>query len=458
MYQKKPLKNAPHSRKIASLVLQSVETDDSFADILLDNFFEKYEIKRKDKALASELTYGVLRYRLLLDFYIEQLASRKIEDIKLKVLTPLRLGIYQILMLDRIPESAAVNESVKLTPEFARGFVNAVLRGFVRKQNELKKPETIVDPVKMLSVSESHPEWMIKFLIDSIGYDETKLLLAANNKRPPLTLRVNTLRTGREAYIRMLEKAGIKAKAGEWSKTAVLLEDHIAVRGLPGYDDGLFAVQDEASQLVAQVLSPTPGWKILDACAAPGTKSMALMQEMEGRGRIMAVDIHEGRLTRLVSESKRLGIKNVSRVVSDSSKPIERSKKFKDILFDAALVDAPCTGLGTIRRHPEIKWRRKEEDIKERSDLQAKIIENVSSMIRPGGILVYSTCTFTKEENELAVSSILSSGEFELEDPSSFVTGSKRLVKDNIIRTWTHQTGMDGFSIMRLKKKKPTKK
>jgi 16S rRNA (cytosine967-C5)-methyltransferase len=442
------------ARKIAFLVLKSVETDDAFADILLDNYFENYIINSRDKALASELTYGVLRFKLLLDYYIGQVSSRKIEDLKLKVLIPLRIGAYQILKLDRIPESAAVNESVKLSPEFARGFVNAVLRNLIRKKNELKSPDTIVDPIERLAVSESHPKWMVKRLVDSMGIEEAKLLLAANNKRAPLTLRVNTLRTGRDAYIRMLEANDIKSSAGKYSDTAVVLEKYLSVKGLPGYTDGLFAVQDEASQLVAKVLSPTPGWKIMDACAAPGTKSLAIMEQMNGRGKVMAVDIHERRLSRMVSESKRLGIKNVTRVVADACVNIDRPKKFKDVMFDAILVDAPCTGLGTIRRHPEIKWRRQEEDIIERATLQKNILANVSAMLRPGGVLVYSTCTFTKEENEEVVSKILSADEFKMEDPKDFLSSSAKLVKDRVVSTWTHKTGMDTFTIIRLKKNK----
>jgi 16S rRNA (cytosine967-C5)-methyltransferase len=438
---------------MAFTALWRVEAQDAFAEIVLDELFRKLRPGDKDKALAMEITYGVLRWRRLLEFYLKQASDRPLKKIERKALIALRIGAYQVMMLDRVPDSAAVNESVGLAPDKARGFVNAVLRSLAAMKLRLEVPENIKDDVERLSVTWSHPRWMVEEWIERFGYESAEALCVADNQRPRLTLRVNAMRTGREAFLRMLNREGVEASPGRWSPLAVVLEERTPVRDVPGFDDGLFAVQDEASQLAPMVLAPRPGELILDACAAPGTKSLQIMQMMNGRGRVVAVDVHEGRLKRISNEALRLGIKNVTRVVADATEKIGFPKRLQGAKFDRVLVDAPCTGLGTIRRRPEIKWNRKPGDAKERGELQRAILENVSKLLKPGGTLVYSTCTFTLEENEQAVAPLLHSGDFTQEDPGKGLENAGSLVEHKMLRTWPQVTGTDGFTIFKLRKK-----
>jgi len=456
----RPKKN-PGARAMAAQALWRVEVQGAFADITLDAMFDERRPPPRERALAAELVYGVLRWRRLLDHYLAQVSDRGLDKVEPRARIALRLGAYQLLFLDRVPARAAVNESVSLAPERARGFVNAVLRSLSRRPDELSGPEEIEDPVERISVAESHPRWMVEDWIGRLGPEGAKELCRANNGIPPLTLRVNALRTGRDAFIRLLMRQGVEASAGRWSPLAALIRGHIAVASLPGYDQGLFAVQDEASQLVPLVLGPRPGESVLDACAAPGAKSLQIMEMMGGRGKVLALDVKKSRLDRMKGEAMRLGIKNVTRLAADARRPLREKgkagrnklpRKFEGVVFDRALVDAPCTGLGTIRRRPEIKWRRKQGDAAERGELQREILISVAKALKPGGVLVYSTCTFTTEENEQAVAPLLHSGEFSLLDPAEDLPQVAGLVENKMLRTWPHLTGTDGFTVFKLKK------
>jgi len=461
-------------RELAFDALHRVESRGAFSDIALESLFAKRRPDRPERALASEIAFGVLRWRALLDWRIARLIDRSLKRVERGALLALRIGAYQLTMLDRIPASAAVNESVNLAPPRARGFVNAVLRKMAGESDWESALAAIEDPIERLSVTHSHPRWMVEAWVDRLGEASAAELLESNNRRPRLCLRVNSTRTGREAFLRLLERAGVASRPGRLSPLAVIVDQPIPVNSLPGYDDGLFAVQDEASQLVPIILAPRPGETILDACAAPGTKSLEIMQLMGGKGRVVAVDLHPGRLRRMSAETRRLGLSNVTRVVGDSTMPFgygpgpAKDKggapclpvRMKGVLFDRALVDAPCTGLGTIRRRPDIKWRRKPDDIKPRAQLQRAILENVARYLKPGGVLAYSTCTFTVEENEWAVAGLLHSGDFGQLDPAeieghfSAGEGFTGLCENKMLRTWPHLTGADGFTVFRLKKAK----
>ncbi len=453
----------PTGRNVAAKALWRVEVKDAFAGLALEGLFQKHGLDQKERALATELTYGVLRWLLLIDFFLGQVADRPLHKVERRARIALRMGAYQLLMLDRIPARAAVNESVSLAPAQARGFVNAVLRSLADKKDRLEKPDGIEDPVERLCIELSHPGWMVEEWAGQIGLEATRELLRANNRRPGLTLRVNTLRTGRDVLIRTLANEGLDARPGEISPLSVILPEPMPAPRVPGFEQGLFAVQDQASQLAPMVLDPRPGETILDACAAPGTKSFEIMQLMEGRGRVIAADVHKERLKRMSAEAQRLGIKNVTRVEADASVAVEEwaalPERFRGIKFDRVLVDAPCTGLGAIRRKPEIKWRRRPGEAKERARLQRAILTEMSKALKPGGVLVYSTCTLTREENEGAVAPLLHSGEFSLEQPAPgerFRTGTrlKGLAEHKVLRTWPHLAGTDGFTIFKLRKDK----
>jgi 16S rRNA (cytosine967-C5)-methyltransferase len=487
----------PTGRELAFTALWRVAATRAYADIVLDALFNERRPERADKALASELTYGVLRWQLLLDHRLAELVDRPLAKVERKVLLALRLGAYQLLLLDRVADAVAVNDTVSLAPAKARGFVNAVLRKLATTRHALPPLDAIADPIERLSIAESHPRWMAAEWSDRLGPEAAAALCRANNQRPGLTLRVNALRTGREALIRLLAKDGIAAEPGRFSPLAIVLAKSESPRNLPGYDDGLFAIQDEASQLVPFILAPRPGELILDACAAPGTKSLQLMQLMNTHGRVIALDLHPARLQRMAPEAQRLGLKNITRIAGDATMPItfteensddannEKDRRadpgadpgadrgagaptrapllparFKDALFDRILVDAPCSGLGAIRHRPEIKWTRTPEDVAAMASLQSAILANVAHYLKPGGILVYSTCTFTLAENEAVIQSFLASSPFTQEDPAHDLPPPLRsslspLIHSLTLRTWPHLTGTDGFTVFRLRKLAP---
>jgi len=441
------------ARALALLALERVEKDHAYLDKLKDHLLASSGLNQKERNLFMELSYGVIRHRRMLDFYLEQFLDRKIQQTDLRTRNILRLGAYQILMLDRIPSPAAVNESVKLSAHYAKPLVNAVLRRLSANKNALNSPERIPDFIKRLGIKYSHPDWMVESAIKLLGEKEAEELLSANNQRPLVALRVNTSRISSEELLARFAKEGISAEAGRFCPVAVSLKEHKPVWELPGYNEGWFAVQDEASQLVVLMLDPKPGEEILDACSAPGTKSLFIFQLMKTTGRLVSADINGSRLNLINKEARRLGLDGVEILCHDLTKPIDSGKK-EARLFDKILLDAPCSGLGTIRKHPEIKWHRKPEDISQLACMQIQLLQSLAGYLKPGGVMVYSTCTWTKEENEDVVRSLLERGGFELEDPSEFLPDSaKCLVKDRVFRTLPNRHLIDGFSAFRLRKR-----
>ena len=441
---------ASPARRAALDALWRVEAQETNSDAALDAALRRQKISAPDRGLATELLYGTLRWRLWLDHYLNQVLDRRLDKIERRALLALRLGAYQLLRL-RVPARAAVSESVALAPAPARGFVNAVLRNLDRKRDTLKGPEKIADPIERLSVSESHPRWLVERWGAELGEAEAAALLAANNVRPSLALRVNSLKTERDHLLTRFRQTGVEASAGALSPLSVLVPEPGPVRELPGYEDGWFAVQDEASQLVPLIVAPQPGESVLDVCAAPGTKTLALAALMGGKGTVVAVDANAERLDRMAAEVDRLGVGNVVAVTADATEPLRLPGKFAGALFDRVLVDPPCTGLGTIRRRPEIKWRRGPADIVALAEKQRAIIIHAAARVRPGGILVYSTCTLTREENEEVVAAL--PPEFERVDPDPSES-ARPLVADHVLRTWPHRSGADGFTVVKFVRRK----
>ena len=440
------------ARLLALRTIRRVEKDQAYLDRLIDYYQDQVRLKPEERKLFSELAYGVVRNQRLIDYYLEQVMDRKIHQTDLTTRALLRLGAYQLLFLDKIPPPAAINETVKLSAQYARPYINAVLRKLLEKKNKLHSPDAEPDVVRRLSVKYSHPEWLVRRWLVQFGEEETERLLSANNERPPITLRVNSIRTSQSALIEYLARYNIKAKAGKFSPYAVIIEEHKFPRRLPGYEQGLFAIQDEASQVVVLLLEPKPGDKILDACSAPGTKTLEIYQLMERKGRLVSADIHQKRLELVKKEAKRLGLSGFELLVQDLTQPLNLSGKKKPV-FDKILIDAPCTGLGTIRRHPEIKWQRKPEDVQKLSELQKALIKNLAQYVKLEGILVYSTCTWTVEENQAVISLLIEKGEFELEDPKPYLPSSARaLIKNKIMQTFPHKHGTDGFCAFRLRR------
>lgn len=448
-----PGKKPSGARSLALELIKRVEKDQAFLDRLIDSFQNKSNLKEVDRRLLSELAYGTIRHRRFLDFYLEQVLDRGINQTDLTTRSILRLGAYQLFFLDRVPARAAVNESVELSAKHARPIINAVLRKLSERRDSLKSPDDLSDKTARLGVKYSHPDWMVDLFIRRFGEGEAELLLAANNQRPETTLRVNTLRNSREELLELFEKHGVESAAGQYSPLAIRLKGRQYPGLLPGYKEGLFAVQDEASQVVVLMLSPKAGENVLDACAAPGTKSLEIFQFMDKKGLLVSADINGARLSLARKEAGRLGLEGFETLVQDLTEPLKLKEKLPDG-FDRILVDAPCTGLGTIRHHPEIKWHRTPEDVPKLAELQKKLLKNLSRRLAPAGVLVYSTCTATSEENEQVISALTSEGEFQIDDPAPHLPQSALpMIRNKVLQTLPDKHGTDGFTAFRLLKR-----
>ncbi len=444
------------ARGIALEILYKVDRESAFADSLLDRVFDKNDLLPLDRAFIKELVYGVLRQRGFLDWVIEQHSKRSINRTRPWIRNILRMGSYQLLFLTKVPVSAAINESVKLAKRYGRihsaSFANAVLREIDRRRGDLKYPEVSENPTKALAVCYSHPEWMVKRWLNRYGIEGTAVLCQANNKKPPLTIRTNTLKVKRGELSDALIKEGVAVEMGEVAPTALKIESPIPIKELTSFKEGWFYVQDEGAQLISSILSPAPGERVLDACAAPGGKCTHIAELMENSGEIVALDIGRDRLKLVNENAKRLGIDIIKTYKADASENLTRHL-FARRKFHKIVVDAPCSGLGILRRHPEGKWRKEEKIIYEYRNLQINILEAVSGLLSPGGILLYSTCSTEPEENEDVMEEFIKRHpEFRVNNPEPYLSHKARdfIDKAGYFRTLLNQYGMDGFFAARL--------
>ena len=389
------------NRKTAYEVLLDMETNQSYSNLALNNFIEKN--KPENPAFVRELVYGVLENRILLDYYLAALVASGLKKVKKQDLTILRMGVYQILAMDSVPDYAAINESVVLARKFCRGrdkFINGVLRNFQRRQAELEAslPDRSFDPAKYLSVRYSAASWLVDLWLAAYGLDKTEGLLAASNGRPLLCLRTNLLKGTREELMQRLVEAGYQVEAGTLSGRSILVTGKGT--GILEHDlfrEGWFSVQDEASTLTADTVNPKPGNLAVDVCAAPGGKTMAMAELMGTEGEIYAFDIYEHKLKLIQEQAARLGTGIVKTRCQDGRIALKELEG----QADCVLADVPCSGLGVIRRKPEIKTKdHAEMDFAELVQRQKEILESASTYVKPGGTLVYSTCTVNPEENE----------------------------------------------------------
>lgn len=438
-------------RRAAFRILNRVERERIFAEPLIAHELEEGGIVGPDRGFLTELVYGVLRRRGTLDHLLSQFAGRPVERLDMPLLVLLRLGLYQIRFLDRVPPSAAVNETVKLSKEAvprASGLVNAVLRRACRGPEEVSWPDTNADPARFIAARHSHPRWLAERWIAELGRDEAEELAEAMSRPAPFTVRTNLLKTTREALADRLAQEGVASLPGRWSSAALHLESPGSLMRIPSFREGLFTVQDEASQLVALLLDPRPGERVLDACAAPGGKATYLAELMENKGTVLACDV-AGKKLRLVEEgAQRLGISIIETKEMDAAAGPELP------LFDRILTDAPCSGLGVLRRNPEGKWWKTAEDVERLAAAQRRIVESLAERLRKGGVLVYATCSTSRSENEDVIDYFLSRHpEFVIEDVRMILAGSEDFATpEGYFRSWPHRHGMDGFFAVRLKK------
>ncbi|NLC71902.1 MAG: 16S rRNA (cytosine(967)-C(5))-methyltransferase RsmB, partial [Desulfuromonadaceae bacterium] len=398
-------------RQIAFEVLARVEQG-AFADLALDAALSRAAgIDPRDRGLATELVYGVLRCRGRLDFVLAPLSRQPYARLEPALVHVLRLGAYQILHLDRVPERAAVHEAVEMAKRIglarASGFVNGVLRSLIRGRESLVWPDPVRQPVEHLVHALSLPPWLAERLLLQLG-PEGALAAAASFLAPaPLVLRTNTCRGGREPLLEELAGHGSRVEATRYAPEGIrVLARGEAKETSEWREEGRFQAQDEASMLIAHLLTPQPGERILDACAAPGGKTTHLAALTDNRAAIVACDLYPGRLRLVRRGAERLGCQGIETLLRDWC---QKSAAAPRGPFDRVLVDAPCSGLGVLRRNPEIRWRRTAEEIRQLAALQKIILDRVAPLVRPGGTLVYSVCTFTAEETDDVVAAFLKS-------------------------------------------------
>ena len=397
---------AESARGVAFKILKTANLSATYSNIAVDNALKKYQLTDVDRGLVTAIVMGVTERELTLDYLIDRLASdaSKIEpDIRIL----LRMGIYQLFCMDKIPDYAAVNESVDMAPRRSRGFVNAVLREFLRRRDSGRidgmLPCEKEDKLKYLSVKYSFPEELCERFCNLYGLERTKRILEIFNCPPKLTLRINTLKVSREEYLKLLEAAGIEYTLSSGLANAVVL-DKVAFSALPGFDEGYFFIQDEASQICVEALDAKEDMLLIDACSCPGSKSFGSAIKMNNKGRILSFDLHESKLKLIEKSASRLGIEIITASVRDG-------RAFDEALEGAAdrvLCDVPCSGLGVIGKKPEIRYKSL-SDFARLPEIQYAILENCARYVKPGGVLVYSTCTVLPEENEENVARFLDS-------------------------------------------------
>jgi 16S rRNA (cytosine967-C5)-methyltransferase len=445
-------------RQICFDILNQMELADRHPDALLTDAFKRYRhLTPLDRSFLTELTYGTLRWRGRLDWVIRHFSKVPFEKIELGILNALRLGSYQILFLSKTPAWAAVNESAELAKRVrgqgGAGFVNAILRSLLREKEEIPFPRIDQDPVLHIAVAESHPLWLVRRWVEEMGVEEALKTCKANNRIAPLTLRTNTLKVDREALIFKLREKELDPSPTPFSEEGIVLGGSPPpVSELPFFKEGLYIIQDEASQLIASIVGPKPGERILDACAAPGGKTTHLAQQMENQGEIDALDLSRERLGFIEEGCRRLGVKIVKTLKGDASRSLPVSEGAK---FDRVLADVPCSGFGTLQRNPDVKWRKGKEEIRRLSDLQSSILKNLAGYLREGGILVYSTCTVFHEENEDVIKRFLDEHpDFQLQQMTEALPEKlDPLIDQGYFKTFPLVNGMDGFFAARLIKK-----
>ncbi|MBM7615848.1 16S rRNA (cytosine(967)-C(5))-methyltransferase RsmB [Alkaliphilus hydrothermalis] len=444
-----------NAREGALRVLYDVEVNKAYSNLALNKELDGKEYSQLDKGFMTELVYGVLENAIYIDHVIQQFSSIKLKKINANTLNLLRLGIYQIQFLDKIPPSAAVNESVNLAKIYSKkssGFVNAILRNVIRNKDNIKMPDVKKEPVKYLSITYSHPEWMVQQFLKHFSMEFTEELLKANNTTPELNVRVNTLKISIEDCIKALEKEGLKVTQNPHIAEALTIKGVHNLVEMELLRKGYIYIQDFGSMLIARIVEPKEGDFVIDVCSAPGGKATHMAQLMKNEGKVLARDIHPHKLKLIKRNAKRLET-SIVETQNFNGKDIDGNLLG---MADKVLVDAPCSGLGIIRRKPEIKYNKTPDDINEITEIQLEILRNASKYVKPKGFIVYSTCTIEPSENQGVVEKFLKDNtNFQLvnigEEYKDIIPGE---TQGEMIQLYPNVHGTDGFFIAKLQRKK----
>ena len=422
------------NRKTAYQVLMDVETKHAYSNIALNHRILRN--KPDSQPFVRRLVYGVLEKKYFLDYIIDKLAEKGVKDMKMPELIIIRMGLYQIIDMVSVPEYAAIDESVKLAKTYVKGkakFVNAILRAFTRQRYEIKLPDRSKDEMEYLKTKYSCEPWIIELWRETYSIEFVEEMLKSSLEPADMTLRVNETKARREDLKKQLIGRGYNVKDGKFAKNALHVEGTEIVED-NFYKTGLFSIQDEASQMVAQVLDPRPTDFVIDVCAAPGGKTLAMAERMQGKGEILAQDIYKRKVEIINKEAERLGLKNINTRSWDAT-------RVDSALIDKAdkvLVDAPCSGLGVIQKKPEIKYKKNTDEIKRLPNIQLEILSSSAKYVKKGGMLIYSTCTINSYENEDVVKGFLKKNK-------NFVKREAKLYLPNV-------DGVDGFYICKMQR------
>ncbi len=456
------------SRLLAVRVLERVERLRAFADLALNQALAQSNLPAADRAMATEIVYGTLRWRARIDWVLQQAVDRPLADLEPLVVTALRAGAYQLLFMDRVPVNAAVDEAVRcvraLHAERATGLVNAVLRRIARDHEKWKPPSLEDDPIAHLRDALSLPQWLAERLVSDWGADEAAAFAEACNHPPPLTVRVNAARTTRDAMLPRLVERHPDAAPCVRAPFGVVLARKGDPRRDPAFVAGDFTVQDEASQLVIEMVGAEPDDHVLDVCAAPGTKATGIAERLGPAGRVLALDRHPERLKLVGRDCRRLGLSSLHTIARDATRPLgdlpstrDTERDASEQPFDRVLVDAPCSGIGSLRRNPDARWRIEPDDPGRLATIQGRILDQAIGVLRPGGALVYSTCTVLEEENEAVVEAFLERHpDCRLAVPSELPDTVRPWVDERgQLHTLPHRHDADGFFAARIVKQAP---
>lgn len=443
------------ARAVAIRVLTRVEREEAFASRAIDDELESAHLPPRDRALATEIAYGVLRHRARLDRAMASKAARGLGRLDPETLAVLRAGAYQILLLDRVPGFAAVDESVgwirRRRGDRLAGFANALLRRLAT-EGEPPPASWEADPVAHIAGSASLPAWLARRMLAQLGPRGAREFADALLQRAPVVLRANRLRDiGPARLARMLraDHPGVDVRPGLLAPDALVASGFAAPHRDPRYRAGSYAVQDEAAQMAALLVAPRPGWRVLDACAGVGTKSTHLAALMRDRGRVDAIDTSGAKVAAAREAARRMRATIVRPALADLLEWPQHD-------YDAVLLDAPCSGLGVLRRHPEAKWRVVEGDVARLAAAQARLLDAAAARVRPGGILVCAVCTFTEEETSAVVRAFLASDAgFAVDAPPRAPWWDGLREPDGSFRTWTHRHGTDAFTMSRFVRREP---
>lgn len=422
------------ARFSAIKTVYAVQTQGAFSNVALAQILRQEKLSDIDRRFCTELVYGTIKAGASLDWKISKYVSRPLDKIDAKILAILRVGMYQIFFLDRVPNSAAVNESVEIAKKFsnigASKFVNGVLRSAVREPQKSNFPNE--DSIESLALQSFHPAWLVNLFVEEFGIDTAKKICVTNNIEPPLCLRVNFLKSSRAEILAALKKFGATAEESKIVPEGIICRSHGALDTFKPLRVGLCQVQDESSMLAARWLNPAENDFVIDCCAAPGGKATHIAELMKNHGRIIAADILPTKIEHIQQNAQRLGIKIIEPVLLDAR---EIGEKFFN-QADKVLIDAPCSGLGVIRRKADLRWKKNPVEIAELPKLQAEILASAANAVKRGGTLIYSTCTIIRRENEEIVENFLKLNKnFKIVDKKIFLP---------------HIDGTDGFFIAKL--------